>query len=104
MIGTILESTKLEEETRLVVSISKLAHLKWSQKIRISSARKNELKARKIFIYGPTCSEDDIVAVVENQNFATNKGDLFLLENVSSYSYAWRSSFNGIEKPPIITI
>ncbi|MAZ48049.1 MAG: hypothetical protein CME65_05780 [Halobacteriovoraceae bacterium] len=104
MIGTVLESTKLEDETRLVVSISKLAHLKWSQKIKLSSVKKNENKFKKISIYGPTCSEDDIIGILENQDFATNRGDLILLENISSYSFAWRNDFNGIEKPPIITI
>ena len=104
MIGTVLESTKLEDETRLVVSISKLAHLKWSQKIKLSSVKKDKNKFKKISIYGPTCSEDDIIGILENQDFATNRDDLILLENISSYSFAWRNDFNGIEKPPIITI
>ena len=104
MIGKILNSKKAHEELILTTSISHLAHLRWSNSIKISSIGNQKADFNKISIFGPTCAETDLLAELEAQNFAYNEGDSILLENVSSYSYAWRTEFNGIEKPDIFVI
>lgn len=102
--GRVLERFNQGGDLILTTSISQLAHLRWSQEINLLPIGDKNSKFEKITICGPTCAETDIISVLSDSHFINAIGDLLIIDKISSYSYAWSTSFNGIEKPDLIVL
>jgi diaminopimelate decarboxylase len=83
-----------QAEKQIVINASKEAHFRWAK------PHLNFANGRKVRIYGATCSETDYLGEFKvSENSAKIK-----FSNVSGYSWAWQTQFNGIKKAPIIFI
>lgn len=94
-----------EDKDNLIVTlnVSRECHLKWSRidKIQILKKDKSTYKKRskRITFYGNTCYENDIIGCSHFEEYSEiGIGDTVVLSNISGYSLAWNTSFNGIPK------
>lgn len=77
---------------RVVTTLSKAGHLRWSEPRLLPRAR---VRARDVLVVGPTCFEGDVVGVHSESARYLEVGQLVLFSNISGYCVAWNSSFNG---------
>lgn len=89
------------DELTANLNISRECHLKWSHIEKIEIIKKSETvfsrNAKSITFYGNTCYEHDIIATGHDPQVCTvDIGDTVVLSNVSGYSFAWNTSFNGV--------
>ena len=94
-----------EEKDNLIINlnVSRECHLKWSRigKIQILAASKSSYKrsSRRMIFYGNTCYENDIIGISHfEKDSEIGIGDTVVLSNISGYSLAWNTPFNGIPK------
>ena len=91
------------EDLLVSLNVSKESHLKWSRidRIQVLNVGKDRptYKAKRISFYGNTCYENDLIGINHYDNDCTIMiGDTVILSNVSGYSLAWNTSFNGIPR------
>ncbi len=91
------------EDLLVSLNVSRESHLKWSRidKIQVLNVGKDRPKynAKRISFYGNTCYENDLIGINHYDNDCTIMiGDTVILSNVSGYSLAWNTSFNGIPR------
>ena len=104
IIGRILGVVKAHNDFKITTSVSALGHLRWSQNIELSLQGLSGVKTKyeRLQLFGPTCSESDIIADLYNGESSLNLGDFIIIKGLSSYSYAWRCDFNGIKAPDLV--
>lgn len=79
----------------LTVDLSAECHLRWSL-VSIVVPR-SEGPTRQIRIFGPTCSEGDVLGTFEVPvGFEIRIGDVLLFGDVVGYSACWNLGFNGV--------
>lgn len=86
---------------RLFTRLSFISHLKWSKPIFAGilnqSDKLEQFSPKSLVLEGPTCYEFDKSESVKLEGpVALAKGSLVVLENVSSYSSEWNTTFNGV--------
>jgi len=93
------------EKAALITNLSHECHLKWvNQALKIgfspSLNRQHRLNVTKEFyLTGPTCYEGDIISKISfKEQPDIYYDDVVYLLNISGYSMAWNTSFNGIDK------
>ena len=89
------------------LDLSAECHLRWSYPRLIAPLIRGAHKPLRMRCFGATCSESDVIgdfsfAVPDPQHPPFARGDLLLFSNVSSYSEAWNTSFNGIKKADVV--
>ncbi len=106
IIGRILGVLKAGNDFKVTTSVSALGHLRWSQSIELSLKGLLGVKTKyeRLQLFGPTCSESDIIADLYDGESSLNLGDFIIIKGLSSYSYAWRCDFNGIKAPDLVFI
>jgi diaminopimelate decarboxylase len=106
-LGRVKNYTHNSGKDYIITTLSRDCHLRWLNKIKVSfhrSLAKEELlaKVKEVKITGPTCYEGDIITEVSmSEKIDIFYNDVIMISNVSGYSFAWNTSFNGIDKVKI---
>jgi ornithine decarboxylase len=107
--GVILNTFEREGILYLVTELSSKCHLRWSEPKLILPIPDKSNGIKIIRICGPTCYESDFIGqfhVPAHPTIANclKVGKRLNFANVSGYSAAWNTGFNGIEPAKIIFI
>jgi len=78
----------------VTLNFSKMANQRWAYPQYISN--NSETSNIKTIFYGCSCCETDIY--LETYSHLLHIGDTIIFKNISSYSYQWNTSFNGVNK------
>lgn len=89
------------DNLRIFTRLSFISHLKWSKPVFAGILNQSEnleqINPKTLVLEGPSCYEFDKSETVKiDAPMALAKGSLVVLENISSYSTEWNTSFNGI--------
>lgn len=104
----IVNQTMSADVIKVTVNLSKDCHLKWSRVKLLLSIDPRARKLQEVEIFGPTCYEEDRIGrflvpfhqdLFSESGFAPGKQLFF--SDVSIYSAAWNTSFNGIPKADV---
>jgi diaminopimelate decarboxylase len=94
-----------EDGSELMVNlnVSRECHLKWSRIDRIQVLKCAETtyrkKSKSITFYGNTCYENDLIGISHDSQLSDiGIGDTVVLSNISGYSLAWNTTFNGVPR------
>ena len=96
-----VESISLRDgATNCAIDLSKDCHLRWSSPELIVPEERNAPDT-VVRIFGPTCAEGDFLGQFAVQMWGGRKslfqpGNLLLFGNVTGYSVAWNTGFNGV--------
>lgn len=103
-LGKVKNYTINSDKQYLITTLSRDCHLRWLTNINISfhkglNKEEHIANSKDYIISGPTCYEGDIITSISfNEEISLNYNDIIMISNVSGYSYAWNTSFNGINK------
>lgn len=103
-LGKVKNYTFNSDKHYLITTLSRDCHLRWLTNINISfhkGLNKEEqiANSKEYIVTGPTCYEGDIITSISfSEEISLNYNDIIMISNVSGYSYAWNTSFNGINK------
>jgi diaminopimelate decarboxylase len=101
--GQVIDMQEDKDNLIVTLNVSRECHLKWSRidKIQILKEGKSPYKKRskRMTFYGNTCYENDIIGISNFEEYSEiGIGDTVVLSNISGYSLAWNTSFNGIPR------
>ncbi len=108
-IGRIEAVTPRPDRVDCTLDLSAECHLRWSHARLIAPLIETSDAPLRLRCFGSTCYEGDLIgdfrfAAPSHPHLPFARGDLLLFSNVSSYSEAWNTSFNGIEKARVVLL
>ena len=108
-VGTIVNCASTDGALRYVLDLSCECHLKWSDVNLLYPMTDRSREFIEVQFYGASCYEADRIGkymLPYNTDFVRQSGFLLganvIFTNVSLYSLAWNTSFNGIPRANII--
>lgn len=98
LLAAVLGINVINGKTIVYIDSCREAHTKWSnpQLVPLTPANLNRSNS-SLVICGCSCDEKDIFGLYKT-DFCPKAGDFLLFSKITPYSYAWNTSFNGIEK------
>ncbi|WP_147297088.1 type III PLP-dependent enzyme domain-containing protein [Chromobacterium vaccinii] len=87
----------------ITLDASQECHLKWSKgRLILNKKELGGKNLQNVIFGGATCYEQDIIGAYQiPSNLLPEVGDVIFFENISSYSLAWNTEFNGIQKSSV---
>lgn len=105
LVTKVLDINYIDNKKIITILGSKECNAKWSQLKLIYPESVKHTKISSIsnisnIFVGNTCYEKDVLYFTKN-NLDINIGDKLIFSELNGYSFAWITSFNGIELPEV---
>ena len=107
--GVIVNLTRNGDMYKCTLDLSGKCHLHWSGAKLLQDVKPEYNKANLVQFFGPTCYESDYIGqflVPFTGDFSRDTGiapgKQVIFSNISTYSAAWNSSFNGIPEADVV--
>jgi diaminopimelate decarboxylase len=103
-VGDVVAARRLADRELRVVSLSRIAHLRWSPIDLIARAPRPG-HGTKLTVTGPTCFEDDVLGDWTVDAAAVPEvGARLVWSGVTGYSAAWNRGFAGVPEAAIVVV
>jgi diaminopimelate decarboxylase len=103
-VGDVVAARRLADRELRVVSLSRIAHLRWSP-IELIARAPRPGHATKLTVAGPTCFEDDVLGDWSVDAAAVPEvGARLVWSGVTGYSAAWNRGFAGVPEATITVV
>lgn len=105
---TVVNQMQSGDTINYTVNLSRECHLRWSRVKLVCPIEASPKKVQAVQFFGPSCYEGDLLGrfMVPYQNDFLHEsglapGSQVIFSNVSTYSAAWNTSFNGIPRADV---
>jgi diaminopimelate decarboxylase len=102
LIGTVLHRQQIGKTLNIVSTISPACHLRWADPILFGKQTEDDGDLNyKLNVLAPTCHEADRrrpIAICKSMADSLTKGAPIRFRNISGYSWALNTGFNGVPK------